>query len=306
VFWPFAYFDMYDYAILGYGVPFWGYGYDDIYAGLFAPYGYDDLAGYLPPRGAAAPDGRDAAPDRLAQMCGDDSRDIVNLPIDLISKAIEPTEAQRAALDELASASATAAQKIKAACPTQISLTAPSRLAFMQQRIEAMIAAVATVQPALEKFYGLLNDEQKARLNAVAENQRNSAAARKRNRPSLVQSCDVAQSAALTWPTEEVETRLQPTDAQRASLAALQNASTKAADMLKASCGPDEAVTPPARLASAGKRLDTMLEAVKLMRSSLDDFYATLNDEQKAQFEAIGPRRTASSDQPESRRRRGR
>jgi hypothetical protein len=39
-----------------------------------------------------------------------------------------------------------------------------------------------------------------------------------------------------------------------------------------------------------------MLQAVKLVRSSLDDFYATLSDEQKAQFEAIGPRRAASSD----------
>src|SRR5438874_2688187 len=85
----------------GFGAPFWGYGYDDIYAGMFAPYAYDDLAGYLPPR-AAAPGTPDAAPDRLTQMCGDDSRDIAGLPIDLIQRAIEPTETQRAALDELA------------------------------------------------------------------------------------------------------------------------------------------------------------------------------------------------------------
>src|SRR6266851_2183294 len=119
LFWPFAYFDIYDYAIWGsgFGAPFWGYGYDDIYAGMFAPYAYDDLAGYLPPR-VAAPGTPNAAPDRLAQMCGDDSRDIAGLPIDLIQQAIEPTETQRAALDELANASVTAAQTIKAACPT--------------------------------------------------------------------------------------------------------------------------------------------------------------------------------------------
>ena len=98
---------------------------------------------------------RHAAPDRLAQLCGEDSREIAGLPIDLIPQAIDPTEAQRAALDELANASVTAAQKIKAACPTTIALTAPSRLASMQQRIEAMIAGVATVQPPLDKFYGL-------------------------------------------------------------------------------------------------------------------------------------------------------
>ena len=54
-------------------------------------------------------------------------------------------------------------------------------------------------------------------------------------------------------------------------------------------------LTPPARLAAVGKRLDTMLQAVKAVRSALDDFYATLNDEQKAQFEAIGPQRTAET-----------
>jgi hypothetical protein len=90
---------------------------------------------------------------------------------------------------------------------------------------------------------------------------------------------------------------------QRASFAVLQDASVSAAEMLKTSCQADDALTPPARLAAVGKRLDTMLQAVKLVRSVLDDFYATLSDEQKAQFEAIGPRRTAS-DQPDTRRRR--
>ena len=307
LFWPFAYLDIYDYAIWGNGgaASFWGYGYDDIYAGMFAPYGYDDLAGYLPPRASPAASSPNAEPDRLAQMCGDDSRDIVGLPIDLIQRAIDPNETQRAALDEVTNASLTAAQNIKAACPTQISLTAPSRLASMQQRIEAMIAAVAIVRPPLDKFYSLLNDEQKARLTALAEDQRKSANARK-SRRSPVQSCGVAPPAALTWPSAEIEARLHPTDAQQASLAALQNANAKAADMLATSCPADEAVTPPARLAVVGKRLDIMLQAVKLTRTSLDGFYATLSDEQKAQFEAIGPRRTALSDRPDtSRLRRG-
>jgi hypothetical protein len=34
-----------------------------------------------------------------------------------------------------------------------------------------------------------------------------------------------------------------------------------------------------------------MLEAVKLVRAALGDFYATLSDEQKAQFQAIGQKR---------------
>ena len=293
VFWPFAYYDIYDYALwgYGYGAPFWGYGYPDIYAGIFAPYGYDDLSGYFYSRGR--PSGRrNIALDRLAQICGDDSRDIAGLPIDQIRQAIELTEPQRAALDDLADVSISAAQKIRTACPTQMVLTAPGRLAAMQQRIEAMISAVATVQPALEKFYGLLSDEQKARLNGIAEDQRKISAANNA-KASFVESCGAAPAAAMQWPTGEIEARLRPTDTQRASLETLQAASARAADMLKASCQADDAVTPPARLAAAGKRLDAMLQAVKLVGSVLQDFYTTLSEEQKAQFEAIGPRRTS-------------
>jgi hypothetical protein len=79
-------------------------------------------------------------------MCGADSRDIAGLSVDQVQQTIQLTDAQRAALDDLANASAKAAQGIKAACPTDIALTAPSRLAHMQQRIEAMIAAVEIVQ----------------------------------------------------------------------------------------------------------------------------------------------------------------
>jgi hypothetical protein len=104
------------------------------------------------------------------------------------------------------------------------------------------------------------------------------------------------------WPTGEIEARLHPTDAQRASLVALTDASAKAADMLKASCQTDEAITPPARLEAVGKRLDTMLRAVKTVRAALDNFYGKLSDEQKAQFEAIGPGRSASSEQPSAAR----
>jgi hypothetical protein len=306
LFWPFAYYDMYDYAMWGYGgdPSFWGYGYGDIYAGIFAPYGYDDLTGYLPLGGgrnsagaARAPSASAAAnppPDELSQMCGEDSRDIAGLPIDQIQQAIQPNDAQRAALDDLANASVKAAQGIKAACPTQIVLTATARLAAMQARIEAMIAAVGIVQPPLDRFYDLLNDEQKARLTALGQDQRRGQAARKTDGP-LTQGCGVSQPGVTDWPGAEIEARLHPTEVQRAGLTALQEASAKASDMLKASCAPDSALTPPARLAAVGKRLDTMLQAVETVRAALDDLYGDLTDEQKAQFEAIGPGRTGTS-----------
>ena len=309
LFWPFAYYDLYGYAMWGYDPSFWDYGYNDIYAGMFAPYGYDDLTGYLPSGvGGNSVGTRQAsrafasinpAPDQLTQMCGDDSRDIAGLPIDQIQQAVQPNETQRAALDDLANASVKAAQVIKAACPTQISLTAPARLAAMQQRIEAIIAAVDTVQPPLEKFYDLLNDEQKARLNALGQQDQRRKSAQNTG-GSLAQSCGATQAGVTDWPAAEIDAKLHPTDAQRASLTALQNANAKAEDLLKSSCQTDDALTPPARLAAAGKRLDVMLQAIKTVRMSLDDFYAKLTDEQKAQFEAIGPGRAGLSRQSDA------
>jgi hypothetical protein len=314
MFWPFAYYDIYDYALWGYGYDplFWDYGYNDIYAGVFAPYGYDDLVGYLPPNGSQVTVGRVSnaraeMPNQLAQLCGEDSRNIAGLPIDQIQQSLQLNDSQRAALDELANASVKAAQDIKAACPTQIALTAPARLATMQQRIEAMISAVGTVQPALQKFYDLLDDEQRARLNALVQDQRRREAARSRTtNGSLAQSCGAAQPGVTDWPTAEIDARVHPTEQQRASLAALQDAAAKAADTLKASCPSTEPITPPARLEAIANRLDAMLQAVKTVHAALDDFYGRLNDEQKAQFEAIGPGRSAQTDQPAATRNHGR
>jgi hypothetical protein len=289
LFWPFAYNDIYDYALWGDGIGFWDYGYPDIYAGIFGPYGYDDLRGYLPERRVSR---RSRAGGRIAQMCGNDSRAVAGLPVDQIAEAVQPTDAQVAALSELGHASLAAAQTIRAVCPAQVVLTAPGRLAAMQQRIEAMVGAVATVKPPMETFYALLNDEQKARLNALAQDQRKASAANDAS-GAIAQNCGAAQPAARDWPTSEIETRLHLNDTQRGALQVLQDTSTEAAQTLKAACQANDAVTPPVRLAAVAKRLDTMLQVVKQVRAALEDFYATLSDEQKAQFEAIGPGRSA-------------
>ena len=289
LFWPFAIYDIHDYAIWGDGNGFWDYGYPDIYAAIFAPYGHDDLAAYA----GASPSGRrHRRVPPLQQLCGDDSREITGLPIDQIQQAIQPNEAQRAALDDLANASISAAQMIRASCPTQSAFTAPDRLAVMQQRIGAMITAESAVQQPLGKFYDLLDDEQEARLNALAENRRRTSAANGATE-TPAQDCGAAQPAALQWPADEIEARLHPNDAQRAALKALQDANARAVDILSAECQPKDATTPPARLDAVEGRLDAMQQAVGLVSAALADFYATLSDEQKAQFEAIGQRRTA-------------
>jgi LTXXQ motif family protein len=240
-----------------------------------------------------------AAPSQLAKMCDEDSGDIAGMPIDRIQAALAPNDVQRASLDDLANASVKAAEIIRAACPTQIALTAPGRLTSMRHRVEAMISAAGTVQPALQKFYDLLSDEQKTRLSAIGQDEPRAGAAKNGNGLPAA-SCGANQGNVAALPNAEIEARLHLTEAQRASLADLQDATARAAEMLQETCPTsDQAVmTPPARLDAVCRRLQIMLIAVKTVRAALDDFYAGLSDEQKAQFETIGQRHSAASDQP--------
>ncbi len=288
LFWPFAANDIYGYAIFADGTGFWDYSYPDLYAGIFGPYGYVELAAYTTPRSGART-GRNLPP--LQQFCGAAEHEIAALAISRIQQAIQPSEKQRPALDHLADASNSAAQTIQASCPTQAASTAPTRLAVMQQRVAALLAAVTSVEPPLQELYDVLNDDQKARLNALARNQPKLAAATA-DIAAPAQGCDASASAALQWPAGEIESRLRPTDAQREPLERLQRANADAIDILSYECRPTDANTPSDRLAAVDRRLDALQQAITVVSLPLEDFYATLGDEQKAQFERIGQDRT--------------
>jgi hypothetical protein len=303
LFWPFAIYDIHDYALWGDGIGFWGYGYPDISAAIFAPYGHDDLAAYAGPGphgprnlnshlGSRQVGSRLGRVPSLQQLCGDDRSEIAGLPIDQIVQAIQPNEVLRAALDDLANALIAAAQMIRASCPAQVAFTAPDRLAVMQQRIGAMMMAQLALEQPLGKFYDLLDDEQEARLNALAEDRRKMSAANGATE-APADACGAVQPAALQWPVDEIEARLHPNDTQRAALKGLQAANARAAEILNADCQPQDTTTPPARLDAVAGRLTAMLQAVGLVSAALENFYATLSDEQKVQFEAIGQKRTA-------------
>jgi hypothetical protein len=222
----------------------------------------------------------------LAQICGDDAGEFAGLPIKQVRQGILLSEEQRATLDDLANASVKAAQIIRAACPVEVALTPSGRLAAMQQRLEAMKSAIAFVTTPFETFYELLDDDQKGKL-AELSGQRAPFAPK----VPAIQSCTPPE--VLPWPGSEIEARLHLNDLQREGLDALQRMSALARNTLNFNCQPDENLDPPDRLATADTRLDAILDAIKLLRPALDDFFATLSDEQKARFETIGAKRTS-------------
>jgi len=119
---------------------------------------FNDMAPTTPKGGQAS-----NAPSPQAQ-CG---ANVMAWPTDQIDRAVRPDDAQRAKLQALQSDAAQAADTIKAACPSEIPATPSSRLAAVGHRLQAMLQAVETVRPALADFYGALNDDQKARFNAM-------------------------------------------------------------------------------------------------------------------------------------------
>ena len=104
----------------------------------------------------------------LTELCSERASGIASLPIERMERAVQPDEAQRAPLRDLRDAIARAGELLKTDCPTYRPITPVVRIDAMEKRLDAMLRAVSTVQPALQKFYGSLTDEQKERFNRLA------------------------------------------------------------------------------------------------------------------------------------------
>ena len=124
VFWPYFYYDFFDYVFWPYAYDdFWPYAYDDIYYGIYGPYAYSgppapvgsvDSSVASSPRQLAQPNEgvarqrtqakqakqvKESEP-RAAEVCSNNASELAQWPIERISQVVQPTDAQRAALNE--------------------------------------------------------------------------------------------------------------------------------------------------------------------------------------------------------------
>jgi hypothetical protein len=313
LFWPYAYDDFVDYTYWPYAYDtFWPYAYNDVYDGFFGPYAVGGPAYYAEEgtyagggyassggvRTATRPGGpRTAARGpagggAMAQICTGETAGLTDWPVERIAEAVNPDDTQRAALNDLRDAAGHAVEQMRSACPDDLPSTPAGRMAAMRQRLEAMRAAVQIVRPALEKFYESLNDEQRARFNALEPEQ--AAADAKTRKAELSQVCSAQVAKTNAAPTARIQQTLRLTPEQRSALDNLDAATAKAAEMLAANCPTEETLTPPGRLAAMEGRLNAMLQALDVVQPALVDFYGSLTDEQKARFNQLGARRQAS------------
>jgi hypothetical protein len=94
--------------------------------------------------------------------------------------------------------------------------------------------------------------------------------------------CGPGAAGFAEWRTDRMERDLKLTDAQRPKFDELKAASAKAAEAMRAACPTDLPNTITGRMEVMEKRSEAMAQAIKTVRPSLDAFYATLTDEQKA------------------------
>ncbi len=109
--------------------------------------------------------------------------------------------------------------------------------------------------------------------------------------------CRQPGTGITAWPFADIEKKVGLNDDQKALLGDVRKAAADAAATFKASCPSENAfpLTPPGRLTAMTARLQGTLDAIKVVRPALEKFYASLSDEQKERFNALGPKNIANN-----------
>ena len=338
VFWPFLVGDILSFAFWPYAYydPFWAFGPNFVLASIFAPgpylglgygYGPDYYAyggfsniyngiyggseyGYRRPHYVARSfKSRQIDREALAetnaaavQSCSGLAPGVTDLPVQQIRQTIHPTAQQVAALDDLSAALSKADQIVETSCPEQAPLTPVGRLEAAEQRVDAMIQAIEIVRSPLERFDKSLNDEQRQRFDAMSNTRRSHGESAAAPGSNLASMCTQQVGGIMNLPVQSVLQVVAPYAQQLGAFDELKKASDNAAGAVQASCPTQMPQTPVTRLDAAKTRLSALVDAMKTVRPKLEQFYTSLDDEQKARFNAIGlpPQNPASQPQHQS------
>ncbi len=110
-------------------------------------------------------------------------------------------------------------------------------------------------------------------------------------RDGLAFMCNPRAAGFAEWRIKRIESAVSPNEAQRATLNELRTASTKAVELIAGACPTDVPAKSTERLQLMEKRVDAMLQAIKVVRPAFEAFYNSLDDAQKTRLDAAGPHR---------------
>jgi hypothetical protein len=255
--WPMAspsvYEDLLGYVLWpgDYADRLWAHGYGDIMNTLLAPM-------------TAAVSADQAASMIQNGMCSTKASELADQLIARTSEIIVPTPDQKAALDELASASGEAIDRGRAA----VCAGAGDPIKRMEDGLWTMWQATYLLRAPLEKFYDSLTQAQKAKLTGGASASQ-----------ALARVC--ADQRAADWSGDRLEKALLRGDQQqsRALAEALRQQSAELIKFLAISCPREAKPTPMDRLQAAGNRMNALLYVVMSMSPAMTALYGPHNDE---------------------------
>ena len=149
------------------------------------------------------------------------------------------------------------------------------------------------VRSPLERFYQALSDDQRRQFNAM-----NDSTERARSAGNMAAVCSQKGGSLIDLPVQRIEQVIQPTAQQQGAFDNLKKATQDASDKLQSSCLSAVPLSPVARLDTV-EALKAMAGAIKSVRPALENFYGSLNEEQKARFNMMDPPPSAASSKPQ-------
>lgn len=242
---------------------------------------------------------------QIIHACSGQAAELQQMPLDAVVRTVQPSDAQRAALEQIRAAATDAANKLNATCPKDVPAALTDRLDTMRASLDAIKAALVPLRPVFVGAYAVLNDEQKARLVALTMSQRSAPsqqaapaaaqaeqgtgaanAAPEREAQPVLLGCRQWPTMLKTWPLNRIESDLALSDDQHAALYAMMAAIYRAAGGVAASCHNEMALTPVARLDAELNRVDVLRQCVDAIAPALTGFANSLNSEQNAELNA--------------------
>jgi hypothetical protein len=253
-------------------------------------------------RAAAPQDARGSAfgptVEQLLRGCNQEALDLANWPLQSVAQTVTPDDGQRDALEQMRAEAAEAGNSLASQCPKEIPARLTARLDALEHVLDAFAASLDAVRPAIERFYGALNDEQKARL--VALYMSSGSAQEPSGRPRGVERngrpgvdaadrkgddiCGRWAAALRSWPIRTIETSMPLSDLQRATLYELTGAIYRAAGTLAASCPTETSFTPLGQIDAKRKRVTALRQAIGDLHGALDRFAATIDGAQQTRL----------------------
>jgi hypothetical protein len=111
-------------------------------------------------------------PRGYRRLCTPRSVGLYEWQVRWIERVVRPNETQRAALNDLQSASSKAIATMATGCKPEAPATTKAELQMMDSRLETMSQAVKTLRPAFDAFYDSLDSKQQQRLDVFGPRHR--------------------------------------------------------------------------------------------------------------------------------------